>query len=168
MSMATNALTTYLQDHLAGSVAAIEILDALRDQQAHGSIGSFAAAILEEVERDRETLESLIKRMGGGASAVKETTAWIGARFKRLRMRHSLSEDFGALEALEIIALGILGKKALWDALAALRDMDGPLGELDLEQLMERANTQHALVEARRVEMARKVLGAAGREVETR
>ena len=65
----------------------------------------------------------------------------------------------GTFEALEIVALGILGKKSLWDAPKMVGATDARLSGLDLARLAERARTQHARVEERRLEMARKVFG---------
>jgi hypothetical protein len=111
--MASESLTTYLQDHLAGSAAAVEMLETLRDKHAGAPLGEFAADILTEVRQDQATLEDLIEQVGGGSSALKETTAWLGAKLARFRTGVGPSADLGTLEALELVALGILGKKAL-------------------------------------------------------
>jgi hypothetical protein len=83
--MASESLTTYLQDHLAGSAAAVEMLETLRDKHAGAPLGEFAADILTEVRQDQATLEDLIEQVGGGPSALKETTAWLGANLARFR-----------------------------------------------------------------------------------
>ncbi len=53
----SDPLATYLQDHLAGAMAGIEILEALRDQHAGEPLGSFATEMLasqyERVEERR-------------------------------------------------------------------------------------------------------------------
>jgi hypothetical protein len=157
--MANTSLATYLHDHLAGSAAAVEILEGLRDENAGTPLGRFASDLLEEIQRDRSTLESLIERVGGGASTLKETTAWLAAKLSRFKLGGQLSEDLGALEALEVVALGILGKRALWVALSTLGPNDPRLSGLDLVHLIERALTQHAQVEVRRLEAARRALG---------
>jgi hypothetical protein len=48
------ALTTYLQDHLAGAIHAIELLKALRDHHAGKPLGQFATELLIETEADRD------------------------------------------------------------------------------------------------------------------
>jgi hypothetical protein len=155
--MTNTSLATYLQDHLAGSVAAVEILRGLRDEHAGQPLEWFASDILSEVERDRTTLEALIERVGGGTSPLKETTTWLGAKLSRFKLGE-LSEKLCVLEALEVVALGILGKRALWDALGAIGTGDARLRGLDLPHLIERALVQHARVEEERVEAARSAL----------
>ena len=157
--MANTSLTTYLHDHLAGSAAAVEILEGLRDAHANEPLGQFASSILVEVERDRETLQALIDRLGGGTGTLKETAAWLGAKLSRFKLGAGLSEPLGELEALEVVALGILGKRALWDALGTLGPTDARLSGIDLAHLTERALSQHARVERRRLEAARRALG---------
>ncbi|HWC03599.1 MAG TPA: hypothetical protein VHF87_12645 [Methylomirabilota bacterium] len=157
--MAKASLAIYLQDHLAGSAAAVEILETLRDEHAGTALGQFASEILVEVERDRAVLDDLIERVGGGGSVLKDTTAWLGAKLSRFKLGRELSEDLGTLEALEIVALGILGKKALWNALETIAVTDIRLNGVDLAHLTERARIQHVRVEGRRLEAARLALG---------
>ena len=68
-------LATYLHDHLAGALVAINLLEALRDQHASEPLGQFAAGLLVEVEEDRAVLWRLAEQVGAGPSALKEATA---------------------------------------------------------------------------------------------
>jgi hypothetical protein len=52
----SDPLATYLHDHLAGAVVAINLLEALRDQHDGELLGQFAAEQLVEVEADRAVL----------------------------------------------------------------------------------------------------------------
>jgi hypothetical protein len=147
-------LETYLNDHLAGSVVAVSILKILRDQHAGRSLGGFAAGMLAEIEADRAVLQRLIQRVGAEASASKRAIAWVGGRASRLKLRRLAAGDLGTFEALELLALGILGKRALWRALAAIQPADDRLGGADFAQLEARAQAQHDRVEERRLETA--------------
>lgn len=155
--MPNTSLAVYLQDHLAGSAAAVEILRGLRDEHEGQPLGRFASDILSEVERDRAVLETIIERVGGGTSPLKETTAWLSAKLSRFKLGRELSDELGVLEALEVVALGILGKRALWDALSAI-GADARLRGLDLSHLIERAVSQHDRVEKERLRAARAAL----------
>jgi hypothetical protein len=62
------------------------------------------------------------------------------------------------LEALETVSLGIAGKQALWEALAAVA-ADGPkLGGLDYVRLIHRAQAQREIVETLRLGAAQEAL----------
>ena len=66
----------------------------------------------------------------------------------------ALHPELGTFEALETLALGILGKLALWRALAVVAATDARLRGIDFDSLAARAQAQHARVEERRIEAA--------------
>lgn len=63
----------------------------------------------------------------------------------------------GTFEALEHLALGIHGKRALWRALNVVAKTDGRLGGVDFPSLAEKAQEQHDLVDQMRLELAAQV-----------
>lgn len=148
-------LVVYLHDHLAGAVAGINLIEALREQHTGEPLGSFAAELLNEVEADRAVLEALAERVGDGSSQVKNAAAWLTEKISRLKLGKDTGGELGTFEALEALSLGILGKRALWRALATQRER---FSELDFEQLASRAQGQYDRVEERRLELARTAL----------
>jgi hypothetical protein len=153
-------LATYVHDHLAGAVVAITLLEGLRDQHADTPLGPFAAELLAEVAADRAVLQGLAERVGAGSSGLKEVTAWLGEKVSRVKLRRRAPGGLGTFEALEALALGILGKRALWRALAVVAAADARLGGVDFDHLTARAQAQHAQVEERRLEAAGSALRA--------
>jgi hypothetical protein len=141
-------------------VVGINLLEALRDQHAGEPLGRFAAELLVELEADRAVLQGLSERLGAGSSALKEAGAWLGQKASRLKLRRRAAGGLGTFEALEALALGILGKLALWRALAVSAAADARLRGVDFDHLAARAQAQHARVEERRLEAARVVLRA--------
>jgi hypothetical protein len=157
----SDPLTTYLHDHLAASLFAVELLKNLHEQHDGQPLGAFAAALLLEVEEDRQSLQRVVDQAGTTTSVLKEATAWVGEKVSRFKLRHASSGEIGTFEALETLALGILGKQALWRALSVVAPTNvGVRGE-DFEALAARAQAQHAQVEERRLEVARIALRAA-------
>jgi hypothetical protein len=150
-------LAIYLHDHLAGAALAVDLLQALRDKHSQDELGDFAAMMLAEVEMDRSTLKALADRIGSGSSQLKEMSAWLSEKVSRIKLNRE-AHSLGTFEALEFLALGILGKLALWDALKAALPSDADLTEIDFDHLASRARTQHARVEERRLAEARTVL----------
>jgi hypothetical protein len=153
----SDPLATYLHDHLAGSVHAINLLEFIRDQHNGEPLGRFASELLAEIQADRDTLRELAERIGAGSSEVKELTAWLSEKVTRLKLRRG-AEGFGTFEALEFLELGIHGKWALWRALGVVAASDARLRSVDFEHLAARAEAQRALVEERRLEAARMAL----------
>jgi hypothetical protein len=154
-----NPLATYLADHLAGSVHAIEVLKAMKEQHSTDPLGEFAEDILKEVEADRAILQSLAERVGTGSSGVKEIASWISEKISRLKLRRSSQYDLGTFEALEFLVLGIHGKLVLWNALAVLAPTDSRLNNVDFKHLADRAEIQRDQVDQRRLQLAREALG---------
>jgi hypothetical protein len=64
-------LSTYLNDHLAGSVAALELLEHLEKAHPGTATAQFAAALRSDIETDRQELVSLMDRMRVRASAAQ-------------------------------------------------------------------------------------------------
>lgn len=148
----TDSLTTYLHDHLAGSNFAVDVLEFLRDQHSGNSPGASVSALLAEVLEDRKELQGIIDRAGHSYPVLKEVAAWFGEKLSRLKLSRG---DFGTFEALETLALGILGKRALWRALASIADMHSELRAVNFDRLIARAESQHAQAEELRLQSAR-------------
>jgi hypothetical protein len=60
----SDPLTTYLRDHLAGSIHAIELLKAKREHYVGEPLGEFATDLLVEIESDRDVLANLTESLG--------------------------------------------------------------------------------------------------------
>jgi hypothetical protein len=151
----SDALGTYLQDHLAGAAVAVQLLETLRDDHPNEPLGRFAGELLVEIEADRAVLRALAERIGAATSPLKDATAWLTEKLARLKLGRSVAGALGTYEALETLALGILGKLALWEALAVVLPTQPRLHGIDLDRLIARAKQQHAHVEAQRLSAAR-------------
>jgi hypothetical protein len=157
--MSSTALTTYLNDHLAGSVAAIELLDHLLERDP-GSGRDELARIRGEIEEDQQVLRRTLHGLGGQESPIRKAAAWITEKLGRLKVRldDKGSGDLRVLEALEALSLGIQGKLLLWRALEAAAGRVPTLVGLDLQQLQQRAERQLQRIEELRLRAARVAL----------
>jgi len=57
-------LHTYLNDHLAGSVAAIELFDNLIEHHSEDRFAKTVRDLRDEIQADRETLRNLLGKLG--------------------------------------------------------------------------------------------------------
>jgi hypothetical protein len=147
-------LAAYLDDHLAGARFALDVLERLHDSFTGKPLGDLASRLLEEIDEDRAVLQKLAEDIGSGGSATKNLTSWIAEKASRFKLRFSSETDLGTFEALETLALGVLGKLKLWQALSAIKTADARLQSLDFERLMSRAKSQHDRLEAHRLKLA--------------
>lgn len=109
----SDPLATYLHDHLAGSNFAVDLLGSMRDHYPNEPLGQLASTLLPEVETDRETLKRIVDRVGKGSPDLKEAAAWVIEKVSRLKLGHGEEKGIGTFQAVETLALGILGKLAL-------------------------------------------------------
>jgi hypothetical protein len=157
--MPSTALTTYLNDHLAGSVVALELLGHLLEQDP-GSGRDELARIRGEIEEDQQTLRRILRDLGGEESPVRKAAAWLTEKLGQVKFRvdDEGSGELRVLEALEALGLGIQGKLSLWRALEAVAGTVPSLGGIDLPQLQQRAERQFQRVEELRRRAARAAL----------
>jgi hypothetical protein len=159
--MGIEILARYLNDHLAGSVAAIELLDHLHQLSKGTERERLFSSLQSEVEEDQKVLKELLRGVGGKESRVRKTAAWLTEKVgeAKLKLDDPGGGELRLLEALEILELGILGKLALWRALGTATDLVPQIRKLDLRALERRAKEQHERVEVERLEVARAAFG---------
>ena len=160
--MSKQDLTIYLNDHLAGSVGALELIDHLIETYRGKPLEQFFKDLRDEIDADQSTLEKLIETLGAKESAMRKAGAWVAEKLSRAKIRLSDSQEgqMGLLHALEGLVLGITGKRGLWDALAAAAETMPQLRELDYARLENRAIEQRDRIEAKRLEVARQVFSS--------
>ena len=152
-------LNEYLNDHLAGSVGALELFDRLIDIYQGKPLERFFQDLRNEIDADQETLKELIAKLGEKESAVRKAGAWVAEKLSRatIQLSEPREGELGLFLALEVLALGINGKRSLWRALAGASETAPRLRGLDYAMLEKRAMEQHDRVEAKRLEIAREV-----------
>ncbi len=158
-------LAVYLNDHLAGGAAALEMVEALAHHQ-DASLVEFATILRSDVEQDRDELLRLMRGAGVETSRVRRAVGWLSEKTARLKLAVDDPVDgrLHTYEMLEALALGIEGKRALWAALQALSPLIPELRGGDYRRLMQRADDQRAAVELRRLGWAAVAFASPPRE----
>lgn len=158
-------LTEYLNDHLAGSVGAIELLDRLIETYEGKPLEKFFRELRDEVQHEQEQLRELMQKVGVGESAVRKAGAWLAEKLSRSKidLEKESRGEIGLFLALETLVLGITGKRSLWRALQAASRTVPELARLDYSGLEKAAIEQCEKVEARRLEVARTVFARSQR-----
>jgi hypothetical protein len=156
--MSKSNLATYLNDHLAGCTAALDLIGNLERLHRGTNVSTFLISLRSEILADRQELEALMSRQKIATSPPRKAMAWISEKLAEIKL--NLDDRAGGplhlLEALEAIALGIDGKRALWRALASARV--GDISVTDLQQLERRAGEQRDRIEAFRLVAAQSAL----------
>jgi hypothetical protein len=156
--MSKEHLATYLNDHLAGSVIAVEILEHLANEAT--DLMPDLGLLRADIDADREQLKLLMDRLGIVESRVRKVTSWIAEQVAEAKFEvdDESRGTFRRLERLEALAVGIDGKFALWRALNACVELAPELRGVDYEHLAQRALDQRTRLEVFRLQAARLAL----------
>ena len=151
--MADNPVDVYLNDHLGGAMLGSDLAKQIRDQSEGTPLGDVMKTIAADIEEDRETLLELMDQMGTSRNPIKQVGGWMAEKASRVKFSGvgSGDPDHGLFMALEILRLGVAGKKCLWLALEQVRDKHAPLATIDLPRLIERASNQEQTLERERM-----------------
>ena len=144
-------LASYLNDHLAGSVGALELLEHWADLHAGKRLGDFFRDIEAEIQADQEKLRDAMRCLGIEESNLRKAGAWVAEKAGRARLIIAGNEPgrLGLVLTLEGIIMGVTGKRLMWRSLSAANLSQ--LGGYDFEELQRRAQQQIERVEAERM-----------------
>jgi hypothetical protein len=158
---ASKYLATYLNDHLAGSTAGLELVKRAASENEGSPLGDFLSALSDEIAEDREALEELMESLDVGTDHKKVAAAWVGEKVGRLKPNAQLRgySPLSPLVELEALSLGIEGKRLLWISLQGIAAGHG-LAPERFSDLEARASDQRSRVEGFRVEVAAGALRA--------
>jgi hypothetical protein len=135
-----NLLAIYLNDHLAGATGGVELARRLRaSNEGDPEFGPELAEICAEIEADREALVAILDGFDVGSSRLKPLAAVLAERLGRLKLNGRLwgYSPLSRLDELELLQLGVTGKRRLWRALEHTHA--GELSGFDLGALADRA-----------------------------
>jgi hypothetical protein len=159
--MSRDPLAIYLEDHLAGSVAALRLMEELAELEPGTALESKLRGLHAEVSEEQQGLRALLARIDASPSALKQAAAWISEKVGegKLAIVGRNHPALARLQGLESLVLGLQGKLGLYRVLGDLaagdRRLDG-----DYAGLAERTVAQQAMVEAERRAAGREAFAA--------
>ena len=154
-------LDSYLNDHLAGSVSALELIAHSAEAHKGRPLGSFFREIQKEIKADQKTLRDVMAALGVEESKMRKAEGWAAEKVSRARLIVAGDEPGGSglVITLEGLIMGVTGKKLLWHALSAAKYPQ--LSSYNFEQLQHRAEQQVERIEAQRILAARQAFTGA-------
>jgi hypothetical protein len=137
-------LPAYLRDHLAGSVAAIDMARRRRDAEPDEPSRTAIAQLIEDIEQDRARLRELMSEHGIVPSVWKQTVAagfsWLGAGRSAVG-----SAELNRLREFEVLLMGVRGKELLWHTLGRIGLLDPASQRLLLRRVASQRGTLERL-----------------------
>lgn len=163
-----NLLGIYLNDHLAGSVAGVELAKRTLGNNKGTEYEAFLTRLVEDIKEDQTTLERIIERSGIPRSPVKPGLAWATEKVGRLKLNGAITgySPLSRLIELEGLELGIEGKLCLWRSLRHSRPPGAAVTDAELDELIARAQAQIEVVEEHRMKAAQVALRGAPQRAE--
>jgi hypothetical protein len=145
-----------MNDHLAGSAAAVELVERIRDNNEGTDLARAMETLLGDIEADQATLAAIMERLGVEPSSPKQAAGKVLETLSRFRLNERVtgSAEVSLLMELETLSLGIEGKLSLWRSLGEVTGSLAALAEFDLPTLASRAVSQRAVVEPFRLQAA--------------
>ena len=147
-------LAVYLNDHLAGSTAIVELVRRAAREHEGTELGGFLVRLGADIAQDRQALRQVMDAAGARPDVLKILAAWTAEKVGRLKLNGRLTgrsplSPFVELEAVEV---GVYGKLLLWQVLRDRRPRGA--GAVDLDELIRRAQRQLDEVERHRRDAA--------------
>ena len=155
-------LPVYLNDHLAGSIGALEMLGDLIETHEGKPLEQFLRALRDDIEADQRELKRIMEQLGIDESGTRKAGAWVAEKVLRAKLRGGDSDEpnLALLQSLESLSLGITGKRSLWRTLDVVLGSGASLRGVDFARLEKRAATQFGRVEAQTLDIARQIFTA--------
>jgi hypothetical protein len=156
-------LDSYLNDHLAGSISALELIAHWAEAHKGEPLGSFFVETEREIKVDQDTLRDVMRTLGVEESKMRKAGAWAAEKIGRARLIIAGDEpgSLGLVLTLEGLIMGVTGKKLLWCTLATAKF--SRLNSYNFEQLQRRAEQQVERIEAERISAIRQAFTGATR-----
>lgn len=158
-----NFLAIYLRDQLALGIAWRELARRAQRNNGDTALAQALTRVASGIAEDVRTFETIMSRLGVRPNPVKNTLAVAAERVGRLKLNGRLSgySPLSRFVELDVLVMGIEGKKVLWTTLSDVAGLGTRLPEIDFAELIRRAEQQRAELEPFRVHAGKEAFGAA-------
>jgi hypothetical protein len=142
-------LGIYLNDQLAAGVLWREIARRAQRNNNGTELGEVLTRVSAGIAEDVETFQRIMRRLKIGVNPAKLGLVIGAERLGRLKLNGRLRtySPLSRFEELDVLVMGIEGKKLLWTNLRDLAGLASRLPDIDFDHLIERAERQRADLE---------------------
>jgi hypothetical protein len=154
-------LGIYCNDHLAAATGGIELVSRMLGRHRGTRFEQPLEQLLDELREERAGLRSTMAALGLPVRQYKQLGSWVAEKLSRGKLNGRLlaRSPLSDLVEFEFIATAVLAKRAGFETLRALAEVDPRVDGDLLRRLIDQADRQHGwLAEARR-EVAAGVFG---------
>lgn len=154
-------LGVYCNDHVAAATGGIELVVRMIGRWRGTPYEEPLEQLLDELREERAGLRSTMAALGLPVRQYKQVATWVGEKLTRAKLNGRVlsRSPLSDLIEFEFIATAVLAKRAGFETLREIAEVDGRIDAGLFERLIDQADAQHTwLAEARR-EVAAGVFG---------
>lgn len=154
-------LAVYCNDHLMAATGGIELVGRMIGAHRGTRHEEPLRGLLDELHEERTALTAMTTALGFPIRQYKLLAGWAGEKFTRLKLNGRLlsRSPLSSVVEFEFIATAVLAKRAGFETLRELADVDDRLDAALLDGLIDQANRQHEWLSEARREVAAQVWG---------
>ena len=150
-------ITTYLQDHHAGSAAGVAAFHRVAEFHGDPEVREAVGRMAEEIAQDQAALEQVMASVGVRPAALKDLPARVAEKAARLKPNERVGRrsPLSDIEELEALVAAVHAKRLGWRLL-----LEAPDDRLDrdlLRRLGERAEEQEKTLDLLRLGQVHKL-----------
>ena len=154
-------LSTYLNEHLFGSTAGLDMFRRVARSHRGTELGDKVERLADEVESDRDALLSIMADLDVTPSKLRVAVGHTVERLGRLKPNGTLIRRSPLTDLLEIEALrvAVLAKTTGWEVLREVSAREPRLSRDTISDLLDRAHNQRERLGELHMEVGRRTLG---------
>jgi hypothetical protein len=154
-------LGIYCNDHLAASTGGVELVSRMLGRHRGDRWEQPLEQLLRELHEERGSLRVTMAALGLPVRTYKQLASWVAEKVTRGKLNGRLlsRSPLSDLVEFEFISTAVLGKRAGFETLLELADLDRRIDAALMQRLIEQANRQHEWLSEARREVAAGIFG---------
>ncbi|RBY82954.1 hypothetical protein DQ238_02865 [Geodermatophilus sp. TF02-6] len=154
-------LGVYTNDHLASATGGIELVSRMLGEHRGTPYERRLEELLDELREERTALCGTMAALGLPVRQYKQAAVWVGEKLSRAKLNgHLLTRSpLSDLVEVEFITTAVLAKRAGFETLRALAEVEPRIDGALYERLIAQADEQHQWLADVRREVAARVFG---------
>ena len=146
-------LGVYVNDHLAAATGGVELVSRMLSRHSGTPYEARLEQLLDELREERSAHVAMAGALGIPVRGYKQLGTWVAEKLSRAKLNGRLfsRSPLSDLVEFEFIATAVLAKRAGFETLRALAEVDPRVDGALLHRLIDQADRQHTwLADARR------------------
>ena len=154
-------LGIYCNDHLAASTGGVELVNRMLGRHSGTPYEEHLTKLLSELREEQDALRGTMAALNLPVRQYKLLASWVAEKISRGKLNGRLlsRSPLSDLVEFEFIATAVLGKRAGFETLREIAEVDKRIDADLLDRLIRQADKQHEWLSEARREVAAGIFG---------